>query len=415
MSIHNQIPFLDLVAPHAELEQELTEIFRRALLTAGFIGGPMVEAFEDAFANFCDTPYSIAVNSGTDALRFALMACGIRSGDAVITVPHTFIATTEAISQAGAVPEFVDIDARTYTMSVELLRLFLEEECTRDSHGKLISRRSQRPVTAIVPVHLYGQMADMDGILECAEQYGLVVVEDACQAHGASYFSKRRNLWMTAGTIGRAAAFSFYPGKNLGACGEAGAVTTNDPNVSKIVKMLRDHGQVTKYYHDVEGYNGRLDAMQAGFLHVKLSRLEQWNEQRRERANTYNRLLAGSEAVLLPYEPSWSRSVYHLYVIRTSDRDGMIRHLASKNIGTGIHYPVPLHMQRAYQSLGFTAEDFPVSARVAKEIVSLPMYPHLATHQQIRVAEEVLAFASGTGPKRAATPSFAEIAAEQTA
>lgn len=415
MSVHSHIPFLDLQAPHAELEQELTAVFRRTLLTAAFIGGPMVEEFEQAFADFCDARYSIAVNSGTDALRFALMACGIQPGDAVITVPHTFIATTEAISQAGAAPEFVDIDEQTYTMSVERLRLFLEEECKQDRSGRLVSRRSQRPVTAIVPVHLYGQTADMDGILECAEAYGLKVIEDACQAHGAGYFSAKQNRWMTAGTMGHAAAFSFYPGKNLGACGEAGAVTTNDPDVAKSIRMLRDHGQVTKYYHDIEGYNGRLDAMQAGFLHVKLSRLEQWNDQRRERAKVYNRLLAGSGSILLPHEPSWSRSVYHLYVIRTSDREGMIRHLGAKNIGTGIHYPVPLHMQKAYRSMGHAEEDFPVAAQVAKEIVSLPMFPQLTAQQQARVAEEVLAFDSSTTQKHAAASSFTAIVAEQTA
>ena len=217
------IPFLDLLTPHAELEQELTRVFQQALRTAGFIGGPMVENFEKAFAAFCDTQHSVAVNSGTDALRFALMAAGIRAGDVVVTVPHTFIATTEAISQAGALPEFVDIDDRTYNMDREKLREYLEEKCAKDASGRLISKRSGRPVTAVVPVHLYGQMADMDAIVELADRFHLMVVEDACQAHGAQYFSRKQNRWLTAGSIGRAAAFSFYPGKNLGACGEAGA------------------------------------------------------------------------------------------------------------------------------------------------------------------------------------------------
>ena len=263
MSIFNRvpdnIPLLDLITPHLELELELTAVFRRALLTAGFIGGPMVEEFEHAFAGFCGTKQSIAISSGTDALRFAIMACGVRPGDVVLTVPHTFIATTEAISQAGAVPEFVDIDEGTYNVSVEMLEQFLEEQCTRDKSGKLIGRRSGRPVTAVVPVHLYGQMADMDPILRLAEEYELTVIEDACQAHGAEYFSRKLDRWMKAGSMGRAAAFSFYPGKNLGACGEAGAVTTNDPDIADKIKMLRDHGQSKKYYHDVEGYNGRAD------------------------------------------------------------------------------------------------------------------------------------------------------------
>ncbi len=248
------VPFLDLVTPHLELEHELVEGFRHALHTAGFVGGAPVESFEVAFAEFCQTRHSVAVNSGTDALRFALQAVGIRAGDVVVTVPNTFIATTEAISQAGAVPEFVDVDEQTYNMSVPLLRRYLQQQCNRAENGRLVSQRSGRPVAAILPVHLYGQMADMDGILELAEQYGLIVIEDACQAHGAEYFSRKRNSWMKAGSMGRAAAFSFYPGKNLGACGEGGAVTTNDAQLAREVKMLRDHGQVKKYYHDIEGY-----------------------------------------------------------------------------------------------------------------------------------------------------------------
>ena len=403
MTIFNEvsnIPFLDLVIPHLELEQELTSVFRRALHTAGFIGGPMVEDFEKAFAAFCGANYSIAVSSGTDALRFAIMTCGVQPGDVVLTVPHTFIATTEAITQAGAVPEFVDIDERTYNMSIKSLQQYLENQCRWDGSGKLISVRSGRPVAAIVPVHLYGQMADMDSILRLAEQYGLTVIEDACQAHGAEYFSKKFNRWMKAGSMGCAAAFSFYPGKNLGACGEAGAVTTNDARVADKIKMLRDHGQVKKYHHDVEGYNGRLDAIQAGLLQAKLTHLAKWNTQRRDRAAEYNRLFATDEALTLPYEPSWSRAVYHLYVIRTDDRDGMMSHLKQAGIGTGIHYPIPLHMQKAYVSLNYCLEDFPVASRVASEIVSLPMFPQLTTTQQAKVAEEVLAFTSATSGKR---------------
>lgn len=391
------IPFLDLVTPHVELEEELIAVFRRALHTAGFIGGPAVEDFEKGFAAFCDCKHAVGLNSGTDALRFAIMACGIEPGDAVLTVPHTFIATTEAISQAGAFPEFIDIDEQTYNMSVAKLEEFLRHQCTRDSAGRPVSRRSGRPVTAVVPVHLYGQMADMDSILRIAEEFGLTVIEDACQAHGAECFSARQNRWVKAGSMGRAAAFSFYPGKNLGACGEAGAATTNDAAVAARVKMLRDHGQAQKYYHDIEGYNGRLDAIQAGLLHVKLGYLAAWNEARRERAEEYNRLLGGIDAVICPYEPSWSRAVYHLYVIRTDDRDGLIGYLKKAGVGTGIHYPVPLHMQKAYASLGHAAADFPVAARVASEIVSLPMFPQLTKEQQAKVAEQVLSFTSQSG------------------
>jgi dTDP-4-amino-4,6-dideoxygalactose transaminase len=389
----NDVLFLDLVTPHVELEQELTEVFRNALRTAGFIGGPMVEDFEKAFAGFCDTQYAVAVSSGTDALRFALMACGVKQGDVVVTVPHTFIATTEAISQSGATPEFVDIDERTYNLDPNQLREYLETRCTMNSSGQLISQRSGRPVTAIVPVHLYGQMADMDAIQDIAERYGLMVIEDACQSHGAEYFSQKHGQWMKAGSMGKAAAFSFYPGKNLGACGEAGAVSTNSADVAKAAKMLRDHGQAEKYYHDIEGYNGRLDAMQAGFLHVKLAHLARWNSLRRERAAEYNHLFRNcDETMTLPYEPSWSRAVYHLYVVRTENREGMVAYLKDAGIGTGIHYPIPLHLQRAYSSLGYASSDFPVCEKVASQILSLPMFPQLTSEQQARVAGETLRF-----------------------
>jgi dTDP-4-amino-4,6-dideoxygalactose transaminase len=400
MYASNDIPFLDLVTPHVELEEELTAVFRRALFTAGFVGGPMVEEFEQAFAAFCDAKHSVALNSGTDALRFAIMACGIEPGHVVVTVPHTFIATTEAISQAGAIPEFIDIDENTYNMSVERLQEYLEQGCSRDASGRLISKRSQRPVAAIVPVHLYGQMADMDSILRLANQYGLTVIEDACQAHGAEYFSGKLNRWMKAGTMGRASAFSFYPGKNLGACGEAGAAVSDDPAIVAKVKMLRDHGQAKKYYHDIEGYNGRLDSIQAGLLHVKLAHLANWNTQRRDRAAEYDRLLAGNDAVTCPYEPSWSRAVYHLYVIGTDDRDGMMRHLKEAGIGTGIHYPVPLHLQKAYAHMNYSPQDFPVATRAAGRIVSLPMFPQLRADQQARVADEIYAFTSKTAGSR---------------
>jgi dTDP-4-amino-4,6-dideoxygalactose transaminase len=399
VSVHNNppnsIPFLDLVTPHVELEQELTEVFHKALRTAGFIGGPMVEEFERGFAEFCQTEHAVAVSSGTDALRFALMACGVRPGDVVVTVPHTFIATTEAISQAGALPEFVDIDERTYNMDPAKLRAYLENQCTTDSSGRTISKRSGRPVAAVVPVHLYGQTVDMDPIVELATRHRLILVEDACQAHGAEYFSRKHNRWMRAGSIGRAAAFSFYPGKNLGACGEAGAVTTNDPALADKIKMLRDHGQAKKYYHDVEGYNGRLDAIQAGLLHVKLGHLVKWNAQRRERATEYNRLFAATDyAALAPFEPAWSRAVYHLYVIRTQARDELMNHLKQVGVGTAIHYPIPLHLQKAYTTLHYRKGDFPVAEKVAAEIVSLPMFPQLTAGQQARVVQEVLRFIS---------------------
>jgi dTDP-4-amino-4,6-dideoxygalactose transaminase len=346
-----------------------------------FVGGPLVEQFEREFAQFCDTKFCIGVNSGTDALRFALMAAGVGKGDIVVTVPNTFVATIEAIIQAGAIPHFVDIDPQTFNMSVDALREYL-----RTHSGK--------PVRAIIPVHLYGQVCDMDPIMALAEEHGLMVFEDACQAHGAEYFSARNNRWQKAGTIGKAAAFSFYPGKNLGACGEAGAVTTNDEAIAQHVRMIRDHGQNKKYHHLVEGYNGRLDAMQAALLQVKLPLLDEWNARRREVAKTYNELLGDAQNIQIPHEPSWSRAVYHLYVIVCAQgRAGLQKHLTERNIGTGLHYPIPLHLQKGYaQQLGYCAGDFPVTEKLADSILSLPMYPQLRKQQQEQVVRELFQF-----------------------
>lgn len=384
------VPFLDLVTPHMELEEELVAAFRGALRSAGFIGGAAVDGFEREFARFSEAKYCVGVASGTDALRFALMAAGVRPGSSVITVCNTFIATTEAISQVGALPEFVDVEANTYNMDPEKLREYLEDLCTRNSLGELISRRTGRPVSAIIPVHLYGQMADMDPILELADRHQLVVIEDACQAHGAQYFSRKHQRWFAAGSLGRAAAFSFYPGKNLGACGEAGAVTTNDNGLAAKVRMIRDHGQSTKYFHDIEGYNGRLDAIQATILTIKLRHLTEWNDARRERAIEYNRLFENaSNSVVRPFEPSWSRAVYHLYVVQVADRDGLISALKEQNIGTGIHYPVPLHLQKAYGALGYVPGAFPIVEEAARRIVSLPMFPTLTAEQQGHIVARI--------------------------
>jgi dTDP-4-amino-4,6-dideoxygalactose transaminase len=389
-----KVPFLDLVTPHAKLKEELCKVFETALDTAGFIGGPMVQGFEEDFAKYCDTTHCVGVGSGTDALRFALIAAGVGPGDAVVTVPNTFIATTEAISQAGARIVFVDIDEATYNLDPEELRKYLETGCDVDAAtGHLIDQKTKTRVKAVIPVHIYGQMADMDPILELAAKYNLIVIEDACQAHGAEYFSRKENRWYKAGSMGLAAAFSFYPGKNLGACGEAGAVTTNDADLAKKMRMLRDHGQAQKYYHDVEGYNGRLDSIQAGILRVKLKHLPKWTEQRRAAAARYREVFAGMEsAPLLPYEPEWSKAVYHLFVVRVRERDEFMKYLGSKGIGTGIHYPIPLHLQKAYQDLGFAKGAFPVSEATAVEIVSLPTFPQLLAEQQQEVAAAVASF-----------------------
>jgi dTDP-4-amino-4,6-dideoxygalactose transaminase len=384
------IPFLDLVNQHEELEPELVTVFRRALSTAGFVGGSMVDEFEREFADFCEVRHAVGVASGTDALRFALIAAGVRRGDTVVTVPNTFIATGEAISQAGARLDFVDVDECTYTMAPQALSRYLSEDCVRNAEGVPVHRRTGSPVTAVVPVHLYGQMADMDPILELAAEYKLRVVEDACQAHGAQYFSGREQRLRKAGSMGSAAAFSFYPGKNLGACGEAGAVTTNDEQLARTCRLLRDHGQSAKYFHDIEGYNGRLDAIQAGFLTVKLRRLPDWNEQRRARARLYGWLLAGTEKVGLPVVPRWSQPVYHLYVVRVADRARLQQELAAAAIGTGIHYPTPLHLTKAYEGLQFRAGDFPVAEHLCSQILSLPMFPELSVDSQHRVTRTLL-------------------------
>jgi len=383
---NSPIPFLDLITPHHELETELTAVFQEVVKTAYFIGGPMVTNFESGFAAYCDSKFSIALNSGTDAVRFALIAGGVRQGDVSLTVPNTFIATVEGISQAGAIAEFLDINENTFSLDPEVLKKHIAENCTIDKRtGGLVSKRWQRPITSIVPVHLYGQVADMDPIMEIAKQYNLLVVEDACQAHGAKYFSKAQNKWLTAGSIGHAAAFSFYPGKNLGAMGEAGAVTTNDPEITKIVKMLRDHGQIEKYIHEIEGYNGRLDALQAGILSVKLKHLPTWTEKRRSAAHYYTEKLSGVKGITCFKEQSWSESCFHLYIIRVKDRKTVQQHLDKNKIGTGLHYPVPLHLQKAYTTLHYRSGDFPVTEATTAEILSLPMYPGLTREQQDRV------------------------------
>lgn len=380
------IPFLDLKTPHQELEEELVEVYRECLRNASFVGGPQVQAFEEEFAQFCETKYCVAVSSGTDALRFALIAAGIGSGNEVITVPNTFIATTEAISQTGATPAFVDINEQTYNMDPSKQEDFLKK---RYALGAM--RSASRP-RAVLPVHLYGQPADMDSILEIANRYGLIVIEDACQAHGALYYSEKDKKWKKVGSMGLAAAFSFYPGKNLGACGEGGAVTTNNEDVAKKVRMLRDHGQAKKYYHEFEGYNGRLDAIQAGILRIKLKHLPNWNEKRRQNAYQYNELLNGANNVVVPYEPAWSKAVYHLYIIRTQKRDDLQRYLSENGINTGLHYPIPIHLQNAYKNLNLPNGDYPITEKVAQEILSLPMFPNLTVEQIEYVSEKVKNF-----------------------
>ena len=366
------VPFLDLRAQHAALEADLVAAFRQLISSASFVGGPEVEAFEREFAAFCHADGAVGVGSGTDALRFAYLAMGIKPGDEVITVPNSFIATTEALTQAGAGVRFVDVLPDTLLMDPTQLAVSITPR-----------------TVGIVPVHLYGTPADMDPIQEIARVHGLWVIEDAAQAHGADYKGRR------VGTIGAMAAFSFYPGKNLGACGEAGAVTSSDAGRLEFVRKLREHGQAQKYYHDIEGYNGRLDALQAAFLRIKLRRLEQWNRARRAIAALYRGRLSEVPDVRLVAETAGSRPVYHLFVVRVPERDRVRAFLQSRGIATGLHYPLPLHQQAAYRHLHLADGAFPVTEQAAAEILSLPMFPEMTPDQADRVMDALTEFFVG--------------------
>lgn len=360
------VPFLDLKAHHAPHWSDLTNAIHEVIDAAAFAGGPYVDRFEADFAEYCETRHAVGVDSGTGALWLALTALGIGPGDEVITVPMTFIATAEAISRTGARPVFVDIEETTYTMDPAHLE-------------RAVTPRTK----AILPVHLFGQMADMGPILDFARARGIAVVEDAAQAHGARYDGQR------AGSLGTIGCFSFYPGKNLGAFGEAGAVVTRDAALAERIRVLRDHGQTHKYQHATLGWNCRMDGIQAAVLQVKLRHLDAHNERRRRIAALYARALAGIPELMLPACGPRQTHVYHVYPVRTPDRGSFIRHLESRGIGWGIHYPVPVHLQEAYTGLGHRHGEFPVSERCANEFVSLPMYPELSFAQIEAVAEAV--------------------------
>ena len=361
-----KVPFLDLTAHHAPLRAEFDTAIAEVIDSAAFAGGPVVTQFEAEFAAFCGSRYAIGLGSGTEALWLALLACDIGPGDEVITVPNTFMATAEAITYTGAKPVFVDIDPRTYTMDPSQLQAALT--------GR---------TKAIIPVHLFGQTADLDPILAFGQQHGLFVIEDAAQAHGSEYKGRK------AGSLGHAGCFSFYPGKNLGAFGEAGAVVTNDEELQEKIRILRDHGQVRKYYHAMIGWNCRMDGIQAAILRVKLRHLASNNQLRRAHAQFYNQSLAEVDEIVTPAEAVNGRHVYHIYAVRTPERDDMLRLLAEKNIGCAIHYPVAIHLQEAYQGLGYSEGDFPISERACAEVLSLPMYPELTETQLLLVSDAV--------------------------
>ena len=353
-----KITFLDLKVQYETIKDEIDEAIQEVLNSCAFAGGKFVEQFEEAFAEFCECEHAVGVGSGTEALWLALLALGVGSGDEIITGPNTFIATAEAISCTGAKPVYVDIDENTYTMDPELI------EAAITPHTK-----------AIIPVHLFGQVANMDPILEIARANHISVIEDACQAHGASYKAR------PAGSMGDAGCFSFYPGKNLGAYGEAGAVITHDIEIAEKIRMLRDHGQSQKYYHEIIGWNARMDGIQGAVLNVKLKHLRAWNDARRKNANAYNRGLNHLKNLIQPYEADYGRHVYHIYAVRLRNRNRFIASLAEEGIACGIHYPVPVHLQKAYASQLSTNNRFPVAEKCSEEFVSLPMYPELSEEQ----------------------------------
>jgi dTDP-4-amino-4,6-dideoxygalactose transaminase len=368
-----KVPFLDLKAHHAPLIDKFDGAIREVIESSAFAGGPFVERFEKEFAAYCGSPYAIGVGNGTDALWLTLLALGIGGGDEVITVPNTFIATAEAITYCRAQPVFVDVDEKTFTINPAELK-------------KSLTSRTK----AIIPVHLFGQPADMDPIFEFARAHGLLVIEDAAQAHGAEYKGRK------AGTLGDAGCFSFYPGKNLGAFGEAGAVVTNSAELREKIQVLRDHGQARKYYHTVVGWNCRMDGIQAAVLSIKLRHLEGANLLRREHALQYNQSFAGIDEVAIPFEANYARHVYHVYAIRVQERDEVRRSLEEKGIGSAVHYPIPIHLQEACRNLGYTAGAFPIAENLAEEFLSLPMFPEL-TEEQIEYVARCVSETVGVG------------------
>ena len=360
-----RVPLVDLTAQFQPIKNEVLHAIGDVLESMHLFLGPNIQAFEDEFAAYCRTRSCISVANGTDALHLALRAAGVGPGDEVITVAHTFFASTEAIVMVGAIPVYVDIDPRTYLIDVSQ-----------------IESRITPKTRAIVPVHLYGQMADMDPIMDVAARHDLIVIEDAAQAHGAEYKGRR------AGAIGQLGCFSFYYSKNLGAYGESGAVVTSDPELARRLRLYRDHGSEQRYHHAEYGFNSRMDELQAAVLRIKLRHLDTWNVQRREHAATYDRLLAEA-SVGLPVTAPDCAHIYYVYVIRSTERDALQRRLADREIGTGIHFPIPVHLQPATCALGYRAGDLPHTERAAREVLSLPMYPELARDQLEWVANSV--------------------------
>lgn len=385
-----KVPFADLGAQHREVRDEIDLVIREIIDGSSFVGGSHVENFERQFADYCGSRHAVTCGSGTDALKLALMAAGVGRGEEVITVPHTFIATVEAITSVGAHPVFVDIERASYQMSHQRLAEFLEEKCRVRKDGRLVHKNSERPVVALLPVHLYGLPADMEPLLAAAAQFDLKVIEDAAQAHGASYSLDGKEK--RTGTFGKVGAFSFYPGKNLGALGEGGAVVTDEQDMAKWMRIWRDHGQSEKYlYVSPDGWNMRLDALQCAVLSVKLKRLDAWNQRRRQAAQWYRQRLLEDDRIVLQLEPGGRKHVYHLFVVRVPNRYEVREELSQRGIEVGLHYPTSLHLQKAYQYLGYRPGDFPESEAAAESILSLPMFPHITEEQVDHVCRTLTA------------------------
>jgi len=359
------VPFLDLKAQYASIKDEIAPALQAVMDNTAFAGGSFVAGFEKNFASYCQCKHAIGVGNGTEALWVALLAMGVKAGDEVITSANTFIATAEAISFTGATPVFVDVEEHSYNIDPAQIEAAITEK-----------------TKVIIPVHLYGQMADMQPIMDIAKKHGLYVLEDASQSHGAEYHSQR------AGSIADAGCFSFYPGKNLGAYGEAGAVTTNNDELAATMRRFRDHGQAKKYYHDMIGWNARMDGFQGAVLDVKLKHLPEWTQARQDHAAQYNALLADTAGISCPQVAAHNNQhVYHIYAVRIAEREAVMASLQSKGVASGIHYPIPLHLQEAYKDLGYQKGQFPIAERCAQQQVSLPMFAELSEDQVSYVAE----------------------------
>jgi dTDP-4-amino-4,6-dideoxygalactose transaminase len=384
------VPFVDLRAQHEEVRSEIEDAIKDIVDRSRFIGGEYVAQFEKDFAEYLDVKYAVGVNSGTDALWLGLIAAGIKENDAVITVPNTFIATVEAITRSGAQPIFIDIDLESSLIDLDKLQEFLENECIVEDNGRVVHKKSGWNVAAIMPVHLYGCPVNMEPLLKIAQDYHLIVIEDACQAHGAKV--KVNGDWKKAGTLGLAAGFSFYPGKNLGAMGDAGALVTNDAELAEKIRWMRDHGSSKKYIHETPlGWNSRLDSIQAAVLSAKLKKLDKWNGKRREAATYYREVLSGLP-IELPIEPDIVEHVYHLYVIRHQDREKLQESMSGEGIGVALHYPIPLHLQKAYSYLNLPQGSYPNTEESASTLLSLPMHQNLSREQVEKVGRVISRF-----------------------